>query len=131
MLYIYQSKKIMTAIFRSRSNENKMIRLVIIEDNKYMREGWQTFIDLQDDMEVAGSFSDCESAFKSNIWKNVDLVLMDISLPGMSGIEGVAYLKTQHPEILVVMATVFEDDDHIFNALKAGAVGYLLKKSYT
>ena len=118
----------MTAIFRSSNTENKMIRLAIVEDNKYMREGWQTFIELQDDMEVAGSFSDCESAFKSNIWKNVDLVLMDISLPGMSGIEGVAYLKEHYPQIPAVMATVFEDDDHIFNALKAGAVGYLLKK---
>lgn len=128
MLYIYQGRKIMTAIFRSTHNDNKMIRLAIIEDNRYMREGWQTFIDLQGDMEVAGSFSDCESAFKSNIWKDVDLVLMDISLPGMSGIEGVIYLKDHFPELPVVMATVFEDDDHIFNALKAGAVGYLLKK---
>lgn len=105
-----------------------MIKVGIIEDNEYMREGWETFIDHERDLTVIGSFGSCEEAFESPAINKLDLVIMDIGLPGMTGIEGVRYLREYHPDIVIIMATVHDDDDHIFDALKAGAVGYLMKK---
>lgn len=93
-----------------------------------MREGWKTFIDYEKDLCVEGTFGSCEEAFESSEIKTIDLLIMDIGLPGMSGIEGVAYVRRHHPKINVIMATVFDDDENIFEALKAGAVGYLTKK---
>lgn len=105
-----------------------MIKIAIIEDNKYMRQGWETFIEFDSELCVLGSFGSCEEAFKSPEFSKCDLVIMDIGLPGMSGIEGVKYLRRNHPDMIAIMATVFDDDDHVFEALKAGAVGYLMKK---
>lgn len=105
-----------------------MIKVGIIEDNEYMREGWETFIDHERDLTVIGTFGSCEAAFESEAINKVDLLIMDIGLPGMSGIEGVKYVREHHPDVNVIMATVHDDDDHIFDALKAGAVGYLMKK---
>lgn len=105
-----------------------MIKVGIIEDNEYMREGWETFIDHEKDLTVIGSFGSCEEAFESDAINKVDLVIMDIGLPGMTGIEGVKYMRDHHPDVNIIMATVHDDDDHIFDALKAGAVGYLMKK---
>ncbi|MEX0722050.1 MAG: response regulator transcription factor [Balneolaceae bacterium] len=105
-----------------------MIKVGIIEDNKYMREGWQTFIDYEKDLCVLGSFGSCEDAFESVEINKINLLIMDIGLPGMSGIEGVKYVREHHPDIHVIMATVFDDDEYIFEALKAGAVGYMMKK---
>ncbi|WP_421774741.1 response regulator [Gracilimonas sp.] len=105
-----------------------MIKVGIVEDNEYMREGWETFIDHERDLTVIGSFGSCEDAFESDAINKVDLMIMDIGLPGMSGIEGVKYMRENHPDVNIIMATVHDDDDHIFDALKAGAVGYLMKK---
>jgi len=102
--------------------------IVIIEDNKYMREGWQTFIDYEEDLQVIATFNSCEDAFRSKDIDDTHLFLMDIGLPGMNGIEGVAYIREHYPEAICVMATVFDDDQHVFDALKAGAIGYLMKK---
>ncbi len=93
-----------------------------------MRDGWEAFIGLEDDMKVVGSFGSCEAAFASDIMKRIDLMIMDIGLPGMSGIEGVRHIREHYPEMVVIMATIFDDDRHIFDALKAGAMGYLMKK---
>ena len=105
-----------------------MIRVGIIEDNKYMREGWETFIDYDKNLCVIGSFTSCEAAFKSEEMQKTDVMIMDIGLPGMSGIEGVKYLRKNYSDINIIMATVFDDDENIFSAIKAGAVGYLMKK---
>lgn len=105
-----------------------MIKVGIVEDNEYMREGWETFISHENDLSVIGSFGSCEEAFESKAIHRVDLMIMDIGLPGMSGIEGVKYMREHHPDVNIIMATVHDDDDHIFDALKAGAVGYLMKK---
>lgn len=105
-----------------------MIKVGIVEDNEYMREGWETFIEHEGDLTVVGSFGSCEEAFESDEINKVDLVIMDIGLPGMSGIEGVTYMRQHHPDVHIIMATIHDDDDHIFDALKAGAVGYLMKK---
>lgn len=105
-----------------------VIKVGIIEDNEYMREGWETFIEHEEDLSVIGSFGSCEEAFESDAINKIDLMIMDIGLPGMSGIEGVKYMREHHPDTNIIMATIHDDDDHIFDALKAGAVGYLMKK---
>ncbi|REL38891.1 DNA-binding response regulator [Rhodohalobacter sp. SW132] len=106
----------------------ELIKVSIIEDNAYMREGWETFIDFEKDMCVVGSFDSCEKAFEDSEFQKSDLVLLDINLPGMDGIEGLDHIRKKDPEKIVIMVTVHDDDDHIFAALKAGAVGYLMKK---
>ncbi|MFH1194389.1 MAG: response regulator transcription factor [bacterium] len=105
------------------------INILIIEDNRSIREGWELVFENVDDFSVVGSFVSCEDAFKSPAIQLADIVLMDIGLPGMCGIDGVKYLKKTAPNILVVMCTVFEDDDKIYDAICSGAVGYLLKKT--
>ncbi|MDR8394420.1 response regulator transcription factor [Aliifodinibius sp. S!AR15-10] len=108
--------------------DQSLIKIIIIEDNRYMREGWKTILDFEDDFVVIGSYESCEEAFESDTLAKGDLALMDIELPGMSGIEGVKKLRRQHPDLIIIMATVFDDDKHVFDALCAGAVGYLMKK---
>lgn len=108
---------------------DKIIKVGIVEDNPYMREGWETFIDLEKDMCVIGSFESFEEGWDSKEFAKCDLIIMDIELPGISGIEGVKKIKSAELEAEIIMATVFDDDENIFNAVKAGAVGYLLKKT--
>lgn len=105
-----------------------LIKVLIVEDNKYMREGWRTFIDYDKELVVLGSFVSCEEALSSGKIGQVNVIIMDIGLPGMSGIEGVREVKKLNPNVQVIMASVHDDNDHIFEALKAGAVGYLMKK---
>lgn len=106
----------------------QLIKVSIIEDNAYMREGWETFIDFEDDMCVAGAYDSCEKAFDDPEFNKSTIVLLDINLPGMDGIEGLNHIRKKDPDKIVVMVTVHDDDEHIFAALKAGAVGYLMKK---
>lgn len=110
-------------------NENSIIKIMIVEDNRFIRTGWEAVIQANKNFNLVGSFPDCESAFSSDVPQKSDLVLMDIGLPGMSGIEGVKYLKEKFPDILIVMCTVHEDSDEIFQAICAGAVGYLTKRT--
>ncbi len=109
---------------------DKIINVVIIEDNKFIREGWSAVLNQQKDFNVLGTYRSCEDAFRNpEQFGETDLVLMDIGLPGISGIEGVRYLREKYPDITIVMCTVFEDEEKIFDALCAGAVGYLSKKT--
>ena len=110
-------------------NDNAIIKIMIVEDNRFIRTGWEAVIQTNKRFNLVGSFSDCETAFKSDAPSKSDLVLMDIGLPGMSGIEGVKYLKEKYPEIIIVMCTVHEDSEEIFQAICAGAVGYLTKRT--
>lgn len=112
-----------------KSKSKERIHILIVEDNNSIREGWQYVFEKVDDFTVVGSFESCEDAFKSESLQIADVVLMDIGLPGMCGIDGVKYIKKMYPEILIVMCTVYEDDDKIYEAICAGAVGYLVKKT--
>ncbi len=107
----------------------KIKHIFLIEDNKFIRRGWEFALENEPDFVVLGSYGSCEEAFADGSIGDADLVLMDIGLPGMSGIEGVRYLKERFPRQIIVMCTVHEDDEKIFDALCAGAVGYLLKKT--
>ncbi len=108
--------------------QTSLINIGIVEDNAYMRDGWTAFLDLEEDFNVVGSYGSCEEALESADLQRIHLMIMDIGLPGMSGIEGVRHIRQQYPDIVIIMASVFDDDKHIFDALKAGAMGYLMKK---
>ena len=105
-----------------------IIYVTIIEDNKFVRNGWEITLENTEGIKVLGSYESCEEAFNRGDFEETDIVIMDIGLPGMSGIEGVKLLKEKYPGLLVVMCTVHDDGEDIFKALCAGAVGYLLKK---
>ncbi len=105
-----------------------MIKICIIEDNEYMREGWQTILDFDPELCVIGVFGSCEDALKSDELPKTDILLLDIQLPGINGIEGVKIIKQKQPDIIVLMVTIHDDNERIFNALRNGADGYLLKK---
>ncbi len=105
-----------------------MIRVAIIEDNAYMREGWKTILDFEQDMVVNQTFDSCESAFESEEFVHNDLLLLDIELPGMDGTEGLKIIKDKYPKMLVMMVTMHDENEKIFKALRNGAIGYLLKK---
>lgn len=105
------------------------ITVAIVEDIKEIREGLQLLIDSNSGFECKHAFSSAEEALTQIPVLNPRVVLMDIHLPGMSGIECVKQLKPLCKECLFIMSTVYEDDDNIFESLKAGATGYLLKKT--
>src|SRR6476620_189216 len=106
-----------------------MIHVVIIEDIKEIREGLQMLIDSSDGFSCNKTFANAEQAIADLPAECPDVALMDIHLPGMNGIEAVKKLKSECPSTQFIMSTVYEDDDNIFESLKAGASGYLLKKT--
>ena len=107
-----------------------MIKVSIIEDNRQLGISWQSVIDLQNDMMVVGLFGSCEAALAAkNSVIETDVLLLDIELPGVSGIKGITQLLQLNPSLLSIMITVHEDDDHIYSALRNGAVGYLNKNT--
>ena len=111
------------------SSLDVVIRVAIIEDQEDIREGLGFFISGTAGFRCTGRFGSVEDAI-SKLERNLpDIVLVDIGLPGMSGIEGIRLLKERHPDVLFVTLTVYGDDDRIFDALCAGASGYLLKKT--
>ncbi len=107
----------------------KVIKVIIVEDNTTIREGLTLLLQSSPDLECPASYGNCEDmlAEVENIMP--DLVLMDIGLPGMDGIEGVRRLRKLMPEALVMMLTVYEDNEKVFDALCAGAGGYLVKNT--
>jgi DNA-binding NarL/FixJ family response regulator len=106
-----------------------MIKVAIIEDNTVIREGLSALINGTPDYSCVGAFSDCES-FLSKLEKlDVNVALMDIGLPGMTGIEGIEKAKLKKPELNILVLTVYEDNNTVFKALCAGACGYLVKKT--
>lgn len=104
-----------------------MINVAIIEDNTTIRNGLAALIDGTNDYHCVGSYSDCESFLKEIERYKLDVVLMDIGLPGMNGIEGVKRAKSILPELNILMLTVYEERKVVFEALCAGATGYLIK----
>lgn len=105
-----------------------MISVAIIEDIADIRESLKEFINLQSDMDCSVASESVEDFLAVNIGDSgVDVLLLDIDLPGISGINGMEFIKEKYPEIDIIMVTIYEDHEKIFSALKAGAAGYLLK----
>jgi DNA-binding NarL/FixJ family response regulator len=107
-----------------------MINVVIVEDNKIINDSLSLLINRANGFSCVGSFIDCESMLKKIKTIKPDILLMDIKLPGMNGIEGVKIAKGILPELNILMLTVHEENDLIFDALCAGACGYLVKKTH-
>jgi DNA-binding NarL/FixJ family response regulator len=106
-----------------------VIKVAIVEDRREIREGLATLIGGTEGFRCTGSFRSMEEALARIGHDLPDVVLNDIGLPGMSGIEGIRILRERHPGLQVLMLTVYDDDDRIFDAICAGACGYLLKKT--
>jgi len=105
------------------------LKVAIVEDVRALRDGFRMLIDGTDGFRCVGSYSSMEEALDKINAALPDVVLADIGLPGMNGIEGVRLLKERHPSLILLMLTVYEDDERIFDALCAGACGYLVKKT--
>ena len=101
--------------------------ICIVEDKADLREGMSLMVEMNKSYSLTGSFANGEEAFQKIPELKPDAVLMDINLPGMSGISCVNALKMMFPEMLFLMCTAYEDNDKIFDSLKAGASGYILK----
>ena len=104
-------------------------RIVIFDDNKSRRDSLRTLISMIDDMECVGEFEDCRQVLDKIKLSQPDLVLMDIDMPHVNGIEGVKLIRIAYPTLKIIIQTVFEDDDKVFGAICAGADGYILKQT--
>ncbi len=105
----------------------KPLRLLLVDDHALFREGLTSLLSYQDDFIVVGEAEDAESALKQARTLQPDVVLMDIELPGEDGATATQRLKMEMPEINIVMLTVHDDTETLFEAIKVGAQGYLLK----
>ena len=105
------------------------ISIAIVEDLDVIRNGLKDFISLSTDFLIVGSFKTGEEALQKLPEIRPDIVIMDINLPGMNGIECIRQVKDKSPGTQFMMFTVYENDDKVFEALKAGASGYLLKNT--
>ncbi len=110
-------------------SQNTIIHVAIVEDDHDMRMTLERLLSSTEGVVCIGAYESCENAFMAFPENLPDVVLMDINLPGMSGIEGVKKLSSNHPEVQVIMLTVYQDDDNIFRSICAGASGYLLKRT--
>ena len=105
------------------------INLVVYEDNARLRESLLLLLGNDAGYVITGAFSNCNNVREDMIVAAPDLVIMDIDMPGINGIEGVKRIKEDRPATKIVMHTVFEDDNRIFDSICAGADGYLLKNT--
>ncbi len=105
------------------------IRVVIFEDNRNLRQGLQQLINGSNGFTCCGAFANCNQLLMQIDATNPDVILMDIEMPGMNGIEAVKLLKGKFPEVKVLMQTIFEDNDKIFDSICNGAEGYILKNT--
>lgn len=106
-----------------------MIKVVIVEDSNTIREGLKLLIDGTEGYSCVGAYSRCETLLDEIDEINVDVILMDIDLPGISGIEGIRRIKKISKDILILILTIYDENDLIFEALCEGASGYLVKKT--
>jgi DNA-binding NarL/FixJ family response regulator len=105
------------------------VKVAIVEDLREIREGLGQLISATPGFRCTGMYASMEDALDKIPHNVPDVVLSDIGLPGLDGISGIKILKAQHPELLILMLTVYDDNERIFDALCAGACGYLLKKT--
>ena len=104
-----------------------MTSVIIFEDNKHLRETLQLLIDSSDRYRCIGAYPNCDEILAVVEVYQPGIVLMDIEMPGMNGIEATKLIRENYPSVQVLIQTVFQDDEYIFNAICAGASGYILK----
>jgi len=109
--------------------QNMQIKVAIVDDDEGIRTSLAALIRRAPTLKLAGDYPDAETALKEIPRHPPDVVLMDINLPGIKGVECVRQLKSTLPQVQFLMLTVYEDSDSLFNSLKAGASGYLLKRT--
>jgi DNA-binding NarL/FixJ family response regulator len=102
-------------------------KVVIIEDNVPLSEGFAEVINATDDFKVVNVYNNCEDAIKNLKQDSADIFIVDIELPGINGVEGAKQIKKTLPNSHIIMVTVYENSDFVFDALCAGATGYLTK----
>src|SRR5215469_114980 len=105
------------------------IKVALFEDNNRLREGLYQLINGSQGFVCVGSYANCDHVIKNIIEGEPDVVLMDIEMPGITGIQAVKEIKQQFPHVKILMETIFEDDDKIFDSICAGAEGYILKST--
>lgn len=106
-----------------------MIRIVIVEDNKTIRNGLEVLLNGTPNLGCTCAYGSCEAMLEKLDKDLPEIILMDIGLPGMSGLDGVKEVKARYPGTTILMLTVYEDEDNIFQAMCNGAEGYLLKNT--
>jgi DNA-binding NarL/FixJ family response regulator len=107
--------------------KDETIYVSIVDDDQVIREGLASLLNGTDGYQCVGAYPDCETAIKDLEENLPDVILMDIELPGMSGIEGTHRIKQKHADMDIVVLTVHDDDELVFKALCEGACGYLIK----
>ncbi len=121
--------KMTATVGRTPAGARRTIRVAIVEDDRPLRETLASFIGKSEGFACVGNFATAESALTEIPQLKPDVVLMDIVLPGLSGTECARELKQRIPQTQIVMHTVYDEGDFLFNALRAGASGYLLKRT--
>jgi DNA-binding NarL/FixJ family response regulator len=106
---------------------NTPIRVCLVDDQRLMRDGLRTLLELEHDLKVVGEAEEGEAALQLYQAVQPDVVLMDVRMPGMDGVEATRQMLLRWPEAKVIILTTFDDETYIFDGLRAGALGYLLK----
>jgi DNA-binding NarL/FixJ family response regulator len=104
-----------------------MIKVVIVDDQRLMRDGLETILELQDNIKVIGTASDGREGVDICRTCTPDVILMDIRMPGMNGVEATKIIKSSYPDVKILVLTTFDDEEYIIDALNYGASGYMLK----
>jgi DNA-binding NarL/FixJ family response regulator len=105
------------------------VNIVLYEDNHFLRNSLVEFLNSHSNFKVVGAFENCDHVLDEMKELNPNIVLMDIGMSGTNGLEGLKIIRQHDPNLAVMMLTVFEDNDHIFEAICGGASGYLLKNT--
>ena len=104
-----------------------MIKILLVDDQDILVEGLKLILGKEEDFMICGSAGDGKSAYEACQWSPPDVILMDMKMPGVSGVDATAMIKKDFPDVKILVLTTFNDDEYIYEALKHGASGYLLK----
>jgi DNA-binding NarL/FixJ family response regulator len=103
------------------------IRIALVDDQALFREGLRTILSLQSDFEIVGEAGDGQEALGLISQTQPDVVLMDLKMPRLDGVEATRHIKADHPQVNILILTTFDDDEYVFEGLRSGALGYMLK----